>query len=82
MFISLDDKASKELKTMAAQLEAVRRATAAAQAAGGGGGADMQQMTNAMYIRCAEIKVFAMGCLTKWKAGMKGPYILSGVIGA
>ena len=61
VFISLSDKANKELKDMAAQLEAVRRASAAAQATGGGTSADMHQMTNAMYIRCAEIKVRSQG---------------------
>ena len=57
VFLSLDDKANRELKKLADQLEAVRRAAMVAEAGGGSGKADMQQMTNAMYLKSAELKV-------------------------
>ena len=58
MYLTLDDKAMRELNKLCEELEAVRnRAMAAEDAGGRSAKADMQKATNEAYLRTAELKV-------------------------
>ncbi len=57
VYLTLDDKAMRELNKLCEELEAVRKRAMAAEDAGGRSAkADMQKATNEAYLRTAELK--------------------------
>ena len=69
VYLTLDDKAMRELNKLCEELEAVRKRAMAAEDAGGRSAkADMQKTTNEAYLRTAELKASLFAGLVGAKA--------------